>query len=467
MEQPAAAGTAGGAPGPSTSTAGNTSASASQNTTTDIISPLNQDVTECLCDFVVARKSTEQLRNLATWLLILISRANGATKEVMFRLLSRATTELAQTIATQLSAVINEVNSLSPSKRRPSTSSGPSIPHSVSMTRLPDRFGDSGASVIIGGGSMAPPPVQTGGELELATLQPLVTSRSEQSRFCRILRLMIHLTNSPETSMQPIEGLAQVWERLSGTLECLQEMGDMNSALLLQPLVEALCLTHATSSPTALVVRQSLSLSRRMSRLPLGGSGANALSSTIHELIFNSEPSLDLFAPAMTTTPAASLEPIPPLSPESQIDLNRPMSPPVASGEATTSEKSTSEGPSTSTAGSASTGAAATSPGPLAGFADKHRASLNHILRNYSGNLSDSAFTVLLAHPKALDFDVKRRFFRQRFQTINHRYGILRHDDEPVVVSRDRIFEDSYARLHRKSPKEWKRKFVIRFQSEF
>uniref|UniRef100_A0A5K3F3P8 HECT-type E3 ubiquitin transferase n=1 Tax=Mesocestoides corti TaxID=53468 RepID=A0A5K3F3P8_MESCO len=419
----------------------------------DLILPLDPAVTECLCDLVVSRKSTDQARGFATWLVILMSRSNTSTKDRISRLLSNAASELAQTISAQLLAVMEEVRNLPPLVRRPSVCAASHLHHSSSMTRLPDRFGEVGSSVFIGqsaSSSLVPPPTDGDGELELMTLQPFATSRSEQSRLCRILRLMLHLTVSPEAAMQSIQGLSVLWGRLSETMQCLQDSGDLNGVQLLQPSVESLCLTHATNSPTAIVVRQPPPALRRLARMPVGP-GMNSLSSLIHDLMLSEDSAVDLFS-AIAGPPAnlaASADHLAPLSPDPPIDLTRPMSPPVSAQEA--SEKPPNETSFIS---------------PISWFAEKHRIGLNHILRNYSGNLSESAFTVFLTHPKALDFDVKRRFFRQRFQSINARNGVSRHDDEPVVVSRERIFEDSYSRLHRKSPAEWKRKFVIRFQNE-
>lgn len=458
----------------------------------DLISPLSQRVVQCLCDFVIVRKSSKKLYTLAACLIILTSRANSTTKEKMLNYLSFAAGALAQTIATQLSEVTVEVNSLSPSSRRAScTTNVPSITHSASMTRLPDRFGEPGTTVVIGNSrrdgpssgpgssssiaatSVVPPP--TGGELELVSLQPLAASQSEQTCFYRILRLVNHLKDPNNDTLLSTPDINVVWERLSGTMECLQDIGDINSSLILQPLVEALCLTQSSSTPTSLFIRQYVTRPRRSNRFLFGGPGGvglggnNSISSVIHELIFAAETaSADLF-PVEPTTPTAptapTIEPMAPLSPELQIDLNRPMSPLVAHTreEYACEDNRLSKQPNPSTS---------SKPNPndtgfqLSVFANRHRLIINHMLRSYSGNLSESPFAVLLAHPGALDFDVKRRFFRQRFQTIASPYGLLRHDDEPVMVSRERIFEDSYSRLHRLEAKDWKRKFVIRFQSK-
>lgn len=69
---------------------------------TDLMRCLPPAVTECLCDLVVARKSTEQARSDAIWLVMLLSRANSATKALALKLLRAATADLTKIITGQL-----------------------------------------------------------------------------------------------------------------------------------------------------------------------------------------------------------------------------------------------------------------------------------------------------------------------------------------------------------------------------
>lgn len=462
---------------PSTAASVNDAAESGSSTTpvTSLIAPLSPSVIQSLCDFVMARNSTDQSRTLATWLIILMSRANSSTRERFFHVLAIGAGELARIIEAQLSAVIDEINQLSPASKcrrhqrgisgnntggggsgdGPSTSFGSGLQHSASMTRLPDRFGSPGTSVFVGGPSSSlapPPPAPTGGELELASLQPLLTSRSQQSRFCRILRLMLHLSFPPDVSMQSVEALSSLWRRLSMTFDCLEETSDANTVLLFQPLVECLCLAHASPSQTTCMnVFHS-----PFSGLPRRGAIGGGLSSwtgidlpiSLNSGFSTEDQNIILFdgfpeIPSTAETVAAA-------SP--QIDLMRPMSPPdwtMTDATECTEKTSTSN------------------TNLIAWFAEKHRVGLNHILRHYVGNISESAFTVFLSQPRCLDFDVKRRFFRQRFQSLRARSPQPRSEEEPLVVSRERIFEDTFTRLHSRGADVWKHKFVIRFQSKF
>ncbi|BHF65508.1 E3 ubiquitin-protein ligase huwe1 [Sparganum proliferum] len=425
-------------------------------------------VIECLCELVVAAKTTEQARSLSVRLVILIAQANATTKAQMLGYLCAAASDLSAIISRQLKVVINEVDNLPPSAKAPlPPNSKTTIPLSASMTRL-SSVSDPGVSdaadvndrslaptsvISVASSSTAPPP--TVSELELSSLQPLTTSRSEQSRLCCVLHLILHMlscgsegisTDDPPTkvTMESIDGLSQLWEDLSHTLDRLETTNDANTVLLLQPLVESLCLAHST------VLRENNTV-RRLSRVSTIGAVPSGIS-FIPNLL---PPETDLYEvpPITNASPAfgqsstnADAEP---LSPASIIDLNRPMSPPLIN---------LSNAPDT---------VSETASSPIARLAETHRTSLNHILRNFSGNLSESSFVAFLSYPRALDFDIKRRFFRQRLQALANRDGsVSRFEDEPVVVSRGRIFEDSYARLHRKSASEWKHKFVIRFQNE-
>ncbi|KAM7537470.1 hypothetical protein Aperf_G00000059854 [Anoplocephala perfoliata] len=428
-----------------------------------VITPLSSSIIEDLCEFVISRNSSEHTRSLATWLIVLMARVDDSTRKPFFNLLAGGANSLAQAIEQQLSDVIEEVNKLSPGSRRrlhqpggsgdgPPTS-GPHIQHSASMTRLPDRLASSSYAMVAGGPSTSlapPPPAPTGGELELVTLQPLLSMRSEQSRLCRILKLMLYLSSCPEVSLQTLESLSTLWRRLSDVLDCLQETSDENTVLLFQPLVECMCLAHASHTQTA-VATNTRSLPLQLQRravvttwtdiaLPRSLNMPNVDSQNI--IIFNGFSEVPQSETAADGT-----------SPH-HTELFGSMSPLITDSATVSAPEKPKEFASTPAANM------------IAWFAAKHRTGLNHILRHYVGNISESALSVFLSQPKALDFDVKRRFFRQRFQSLRTRSPQSRMDEESIVVSRNRIFEDSFGRLHAKSADVWKHKFIIRFRHE-
>ena len=52
-------------------------------------------------------------------------------------------------------------------------------------------------------------------------------------------------------------------------------------------------------------------------------------------------------------------------------------------------------------------------------FSETHRVVLNQILRQSTTPLSDGPFAVLVNHTRLLDFDVKRRYFRQELEKLD------------------------------------------------
>ena len=94
-------------------------------------------------------------------------------------------------------------------------------------------------------------------------------------------------------------------------------------------------------------------------------------------------------------------------------------------------------------------------------MSEMHRIVLNQILRQSTTPLSEGPFSVLVDYTKVLDFDVKRRYFRQELERMDD--GV-RREDLAVHVRRDNIFEDSFRELHRRTPDEWKHRFYIVFE---
>ena len=92
---------------------------------------------------------------------------------------------------------------------------------------------------------------------------------------------------------------------------------------------------------------------------------------------------------------------------------------------------------------------------------ETHRTVLNQILRQSTVPLADGPFSVLVDYTRVLDFDVKRRYFRQELDRTDEG---LRKEDLAVHVRRDNVFEDSFRELHRRTPDEWKNRFYIVFE---
>lgn len=96
-------------------------------------------------------------------------------------------------------------------------------------------------------------------------------------------------------------------------------------------------------------------------------------------------------------------------------------------------------------------------------FIDRHRTVLNQILRQSTTPLSEGPFSVLVNHTRLLDFDVKRRYFRQELEQMDEG---MRREDLVVHVRREHVFEDSFRELYRRNPEEMKANLYITFEGE-
>ncbi|XP_051864983.1 E3 ubiquitin-protein ligase HUWE1 isoform X7 [Pristis pectinata] len=201
--------------------------------------------------------------------------------------------------------------------------------------------------------------------------------------------------------------LDELWDMLGECLKELEESHDQHAVLVLQPAVEAFFLVHATERESKPPVRDT-----RESQLAHIKDEAPPLSP----------------APVTPATPS-SLDPFFSREPSSMhISSNLP--------------------PDTQ---------------KFLRFAETHRTVLNQILRQSTTHLADGPFAVLVDYIRILDFDVKRKYFRQELERLDE--GI-RKEDLAVHVRRDHVFEDSYRELHRKSPEEMKNRLYIVFEGE-
>ena len=97
-------------------------------------------------------------------------------------------------------------------------------------------------------------------------------------------------------------------------------------------------------------------------------------------------------------------------------------------------------------------------------FTDDHRKILNLMVRN-NPSLMSGSFSLLVHNPRVLEFDNKRNYFNQQLHRRPHNrehYGTLQ-----LNVRRQRVFEDSFQYLQRKSGEQIKYgKLSVRFYDE-
>ena len=97
-------------------------------------------------------------------------------------------------------------------------------------------------------------------------------------------------------------------------------------------------------------------------------------------------------------------------------------------------------------------------------FTDAHRKVLNLMVRNNPG-LMGGSFSLLVHNPRVLDFDNKRNYFNQQLHRKPHPRE--HHNTLQLNVRRQRVFEDSFQYLQRKTGEQIKYgKLSVRFYDE-
>ncbi|KAH9176780.1 hypothetical protein EDB89DRAFT_1939867, partial [Lactarius sanguifluus] len=97
-------------------------------------------------------------------------------------------------------------------------------------------------------------------------------------------------------------------------------------------------------------------------------------------------------------------------------------------------------------------------------FTDAHRKVLNVMVRN-NPSLMSGSFSLLVNNPRVLDFDNKRNYFNQQLHKRPH--SREHHGTLQLNVRRQRVFEDSFQSLQRKTGEQIKYgKLSVRFYDE-
>lgn len=109
-------------------------------------------------------------------------------------------------------------------------------------------------------------------------------------------------------------------------------------------------------------------------------------------------------------------------------------------------------------------GHACNAPLPLLSCtAEAHRTVLNSILRQMGAPLGESPFAILVEHSKLLDFDIKRRYFRQELDAMTDG---SRREDLVLHIRRSHLFADSFRELYHRNPYELQSNLYISFEGE-
>lgn len=374
-------------------------------------------------DVLTSKSCSEEGLEDATALLLRLSRSCSATRAVVLRLLLNGARQLGQVVCQHINSLVEELKTLN-SKNKDLESSNDSqkseSPEKPTKGMLQDRF--TNTTVVITAPSQLKHNVASR-EVQLPSMSALTSKASSQSFFLRVLKVIIQLRdsirlqknknknneNNGVTQME-IDGqdeslsaelrLDDLWEALSSCLLELADTPDHHAVLVLQPAVEAFFLVHAAEKE------------------PKDRRRENRAESHDQQLAHINEE-------------MAPLSPVPDSSNAHDVSLsvsNLPLD----------TQK-------------------------FLNFAETHRVVLNQILRQSSTPLADGPFSVLVDHTRVLDFDVKRRYFRQELERLDDG---ARREDLAVHVRREHVFEDSFRELHRRQSDEWKNRFYIVFEGE-
>lgn len=77
--------------------------------------------------------------------------------------------------------------------------------------------------------------------------------------------------------------------------------------------------------------------------------------------------------------------------------------------------------------------------------------------------LGESPFAILVEHSKLLDFDIKRRYFRQEMDVMTDG---SRREDLVLHIRRSHLFADSFRELYHRNPYELQSNLYISFEGE-
>lgn len=412
-------------------------------------------------DVLTSKSCSEEGLEDVTSLLLRLSRSCPKTRDLVLKLLLDGARTLGFTVCGNIESLINELRELNLKAKVDSNeaSESQSVDKNVQKGMVVDRF--TNQSVVI----TAPTNVKhtlSSKEVQLPSMGALTSKTSSQNFFLRILKVIIQLRDSirvqrRKTTSQAasLRQLEQLQQEVSSMADALSAVADAVEAGVNQsqsmevdalPVVEA-----ASSTPKEDKVKQeeqdSLSVELDLDKLwdTLSLCLLELADAPDHHAVLVLQPAVEAFflVHASEKETASTRHE----SRENQLaslDV-APASPSVSDLH---DQSSTSQQPDGR---------------KFLQFAETHKIVLNQILRQSTTPLVDGPFAVLVDHTRVLDFDVKRRYFRQELERLDDG---SRREDLAVHVRREQVFEDSFRELYRRSPEDWKNRFYIVFEGE-
>lgn len=414
-------------------------------------------------DVLTSKSCSEEGLDDVTNLLSRLSRACPLTKTIVLDLLMEGARQLGHTVCEHISTLKEELQDYNHKARTKAANSNNDNSSPNAKGVVQDRF--TSDSVIITAPSNSK---NASREVQLPSMAVLTSKNSSQAFFLRILKVIIHLRDAPcsvtsnqTTASQNQQPQAQQQSNATEATPTETSQNDRSaqtgqSAMDVDPSNQQVEPAVSTKVEESSIKKNDDSLSIELQLDNLWETLSQCLlelaETPDHHAVLVLQPAVEAFF--LVHSPGSRRrqghdDNVEKNSQTSHIDQEvAPISP--IDGQQIGDNAGTSNGLSYDTQ-------------RFLKFAETHRIVLNHILRQSGVPLSQGPFAVLVDHTRVLDFDVKRRYFRQELDRLDE--GI-RRDDLGIHVRRDNVFEESFRELHRRMAEEWKNRFFVVFEDE-
>ncbi|XP_046372246.1 E3 ubiquitin-protein ligase HUWE1-like isoform X1 [Haliotis rufescens] len=478
-------------------------------------SPILKNELNLAVQVLTTKSCSEEGLEDATNLLLQLSWANNATRNAVLELLLVGARKLGLTVCANIRGLLVELQNLNAHITDDVFDSDDSRDVDASVENrgkgmLPDRF-MPGVHVVVS----APTKMKSGRELQLPSMSQLTCKTSSQQFFLRILKVIIQLREAARVAAKKqkrtgreLGNIAEAMAALEAEAEAFMEVVSHRSSTPLtqqaQPqqaaptqvdMLQGSAQSGASDAqpPTpgaetpmevdqpgsskedkdkkneetaAPLPRLSEQLSLEELWQTLGDCLSELAKTPDQHAVLILQPAVEAFF--IVHAGEKEVKPVEthPRREDQLAHLNAEMAPPSPSASNNPAASAETSMPLTRENSVASVSSLAHLPPDaqkFLRFAETHRTVLNQILRQSTTPLADGPFSVLVDHTRILDFDVKRRYFRQELERLDEG---LRREDLPVHVRRENVFEDSFRELFRRSPEEWKQRFYIVFEGE-
>lgn len=428
-------------------------------------------------DVLTSKSCSEEGLDDVTSLLSRLSRSCSSTRATVLELLMDGARLLGLTVCQHISTLKEELKDYNRKLKLKQANSLGEGSSSGPRGVVHDRF--TSDSVIIS----APASSKSGREVQLPSMAALTSKNSSQAFFLRILKVIIQLretstpskpststgnatiqqsnranqqSNSSPQQQTNEQQTAPLLATSSASASSSQQVQGGQSAMEVDPTSQSNDVTIKVDEPYTTKSEESLSIELQLDDLweTLSQCLLELAETPDHHAVLVLQPAVEAFF--LVHSPGSSQR-----SGHRQDDHNVEKNSQTAHIDQEVAPISPSDNQGNEISGPNSGLSYDTQK--FLKFAETHRVVLNHILRQSTTPLSQGPFAVLVDHTRVLDFDVKRRYFRQELERLDE--GI-RRDDLGIHVRRDNVFEESFRELHRRLAEEWKNRFFVVFEDE-